>query len=240
MVRALRVISIERGLDPRAFTLVAFGGAGGMHACALAEELELSAVLVPRASGVLSALGLAISDLRRDYVAALVGALDDLDAGELEAVFAGLEGRAASDLPGSSFRRFADLRYRGQSFELTVPAEDAGGLGSRFAAAHLRRYGFELPGEEVEVVSVRLTATASVPKPALAGSAALDEPAARTRRAYFDGAWREVDVLRRDELDVGARIDGPAVVEFPEATCVVRPGWSAVVDLAGALSMERA
>ena len=147
MVRALRVISIERGFDPRDFTLVAFGGAGGMHACRLAEELEITTVLVPRAGGVLSALGLAISDLRRDYVAALVGDAVDLDPATLESAFEQLERRAVDEQPGAVLRRFADLRYRGQSFELTVPAGDLG-LAARFSAAHRRRYGFEMTAGE--------------------------------------------------------------------------------------------
>ena len=239
MVRALRVISIERGFDPRDFTLVAFGGAGGMHACRLAEELEISTVLVPRAGGVLSALGLAISDLRRDYVAALVGDLESLEAGEVERAFAGLERRAAADQSGSELRRFADLRYSGQSFELTVPADDLDRLAARFAAAHLRRYGFEMRDASVQLVSVRVMATVPVAKPPLAGAEGGGDREDSTRSAHFDGAWYDVDVYRSGNLAFGSIVDGPAIVEFPEATCVVRPGWSARVDGAGALVLER-
>jgi N-methylhydantoinase A len=240
MVRALRVISIERGFDPRDFTLVAFGGAGGMHACRLAEELEISTVLVPRAGGVLSALGLAISDLRRDYVAALVGDLDALEATEIEAAFEELEERAASDQPGSTVRRLADLRYVGQSFELTVPADDLDGLAARFGDAHRRRYGFEMHDAPVQIVSVRVTATVPVTRPDLAGTQRATGESRTTRRAHFDGTWYEVDVLTPDNLGAGLLIEGPAIVEFPEATCVVRPGWSARVDDVGALVLERA
>jgi len=240
MVRALRVISIERGFDPRDFTLVAFGGAGGMHACRLAEELEISTVLVPRAGGVLSALGLAISDLRRDYVAALVGNLDALEATEIEAAFEELEERAASDQPGSTVRRLADLRYVGQSFELTVPADDLDGLAARFGDAHRRRYGFEMHDAPVQIVSVRVTATVPVTRPDLAGTQRATSESRTTRRAHFDGTWYEVDVLTPDNLGAGLLIEGPAIVEFPEATCVVRPGWSARVDDVGALVLERA
>jgi len=240
MVRALRVISIERGFDPRDFTLVAFGGAGGMHACRLAEELEISTVLVPRAGGVLSALGLAISDLRRDYVAALVGDLDALEATEIEAAFEELEERAASDQPGSTVRRLADLRYVGQSFELTVPADDLDGLAARFGDAHRRRYGFEMHDAPVQIVSVRVTATVPVTRPDLAGTQRATSESRTTRRAHFDGTWYDVDVLTPDNLGAGLLIEGPAIVEFPEATCVVRPGWSARVDDVGALVLERA
>src|SRR5207302_2454119 len=120
MIRALRVISVHRGLDPRDFALVAFGGAGGMHACALAEELGIETVLIPRAAGVLSALGLAISDLRRDDVAPRHVLLGDVGADELEAAFAELEASAGTGLVASPFLRRADLRYRMMFLELTV------------------------------------------------------------------------------------------------------------------------
>jgi len=239
IVRALRVISIERGFDPRDFTLVAFGGAGGMHACKLAEELEIERVLVPRAAGVLSALGLAISDLRRDYVSAFMSDLATLDRVAVEAGFMALEQRAAGDLDDPELRRFADLRYRGQSFELTVPADELGELPNRFATAHNRRYGFDLPGEDVQVVSIRLTATVPVDKPRFPHPAASGAASGRTRAAHFDGAWQEVPVRRRDELSSGDSFAGPAIVEFPESTCVVRPGWRASLDDAGALVLER-
>src|SRR4051812_16694743 len=136
MGRALRVISVERGLDPREFALVAFGGAGGMHACALAEELGMRRVLMPRAGGVLSALGLAMSDLRRDYVRPLLCSLDELD--RLDEPFAEMERAAREDLDDPELRRLADLRYRRQSFELRVDASDPGELAERFGAAHDR------------------------------------------------------------------------------------------------------
>ena len=239
IVRALRVISIERGYDPREFTLVAFGGAGGMHACKLAEELEIDSVLVPRAAGVLSALGLAISDLRRDYVSAFMSDLSQLDVDAVEDGFAAVERRAARDLDDPELRRFADLRYRGQSFELTVAADDLGKLPDRFAVAHKRRYGFDLPGEDVQIVSIRLTATVPVDKPRFPQPARSATTSGRTRAAHFDGAWQEVPVRRRDEVAPGDSFAGPAIVEFPESTCVVRPGWRASLDDAGALLQER-
>src|SRR3954469_22104354 len=145
MGRALRVISVERGLDPRDFALVAFGGAGGMHACALAEELGMRRVLMPRAGGVLSALGLAISDVRRDYVRPLLCSLDETR--RLEDPFAEMEKAAREDLEDPELRRLADLRYRRQSFELTVDASDPGELAERFGAAHDRRYGYRMDDE---------------------------------------------------------------------------------------------
>jgi N-methylhydantoinase A len=133
MLRALRVVSVERGHDPRDFALVAFGGAGPLHACALAEELGIATVLVPAAAGVLSALGLVASEERRDSVRSYVCSLAD-----------------AGDLPAAGE---ADLRYRGQSFELTVALGD--GLEERFHRAHEERYGYADRGRPVELVAVR-------------------------------------------------------------------------------------
>jgi N-methylhydantoinase A len=161
MARALRVVSVERGLDPRELALVAFGGAGPLHACALAEELGVGTVLVPAAAGVLSALGLAVSDLRRDYVAPA--------AGDLDGAFRGLAERAARELPGATLTRLVDARYRGQSFELTVEAD---GFEARFHDAHERRYGYRVPEAPVEAVSLRLTATVERAKPELRSTAA--------------------------------------------------------------------
>jgi N-methylhydantoinase A len=239
MVKALRVISVERGFDPRDFTLVAFGGAGGLHACRLAEELEISTILVPRASGVLSALGLAISNLRRDYVRAFLGDLAAVDHAGIEAVFVELERAAAASLDEPGFRRLADLRYRGQAFELTVRADDLDQLAARFAEAHLRRYGFDLPDEPIQIVNLRLTATVAVAKPRFASPPVDAVAAPERRRAYVDDAWDDLDVHRRGALAPGARIAGPAIVEFPEATCLVRSGWNANVDAAGGLVLAR-
>jgi N-methylhydantoinase A len=240
MVRALRVVSVERGLDPRRFALVAFGGAGGMHACSLAEELGMTTVLVPRASGVLSALGLAISDLRRDYLEPCLRALDDLDGAELDAAYAGLEARAADELDGPRCRRRADLRYRRQAFELTVEAGDAAGLAAAFHAEHERRHGYAMPEEPVELVALRLVATVPVGRPELSEPAApAGAPAPGRREASFGGEWVRVPVHRRDAMGAGSPVQGPAIVEFAEATCVVRPGWRGAVDGAGTLVLER-
>jgi N-methylhydantoinase A len=261
MVRALRLISVQRGLDPREFTLVAFGGAGPLHACALAEEMGIGRVLVPRASGVLSALGLAISDLRRDYVAAVLGRLDELDPSLVEDAWRELERQAVRELDGNGERpvltRRADLRYRGQSFELTVevegpgeagPARDAGlhpgvdlpALAERFGAAHQRRYGYRMDDEAVELVNLRLVAAVPAGKPEVGAEPSRGARRAGRRGVNLDGHWREVDVLGREQLGEGDRLQGPAVVEFAEATLLLRPGWQAVVDQAGTMALERA
>ena len=189
MLRALRVVSVERGHDPRDFALVAFGGAGPLHACALADELEIEAVLVPAAAGVLSALGLVASDERRDQVRSYVCPLEE-----------------AGELPGEGE---AELRYRGQSFELTVPlGGPAVDVAERFHRAHEERYGHAEPERQVELVAVR---TAEVrPGPTL-----------------------ELDV--GEPLDVA----GPAVVELDGATCWLRPGWVGARDGNSTLILTR-
>jgi N-methylhydantoinase A len=160
MLRALRLVSIERGHDPRDFALVAFGGAGPLHACALADELGVGTVLVPEAAGVLSALGLAVSDERRDGVESYVRPLEE-----------------AAELPADGE---ADLRYRGQSFELTVPLGPD--LAAAFHRAHEARYGYADPGRQIELVAVR---TAEVrPGPELRLPAA--EPFEKTGPARLD------------------------------------------------------
>ena len=147
MLRALRVVSVERGHDPREFALVAYGGAGPLHACALAEELGMEAVLVPAAAGVLSALGLAAGDERRDQVVSHVRPLGEVP-----------------DLPRDGE---ADLRYRGQSFELTVPL--GGELAERFHRAHEERYGYADRGREIELVAVRTAEVVPGPEVELPG-----------------------------------------------------------------------
>jgi N-methylhydantoinase A len=239
MVKALRVISIERGLDPRDFTLVAFGGAGPMHACALAEELGITTVLVPKASGVLSALGLAISDERRDYVSPLIGDLDWLDKADLDAAFRPLEETAERELASPRLERRADLRYRGQSFELTVDAGDHSALGARFHATHEARYGYRMDDEPVEVVNVRLIATSPVEKPSLQDAGPSVEQEKATRSAVLGGERIDVVVLDRSKMGSGSKIEGPALIEFPESTCVVPPGWRGEVDDGGSLVLEK-
>jgi N-methylhydantoinase A len=182
MLRALRVVSVERGRDPRDFALVAFGGAGPLHACALAEELEMRTVLVPDAAGVLSALGLVASDERRDRVRSYLVPL-----------------REAGELPQEGE---ADLRYAGQSFELTVPLEPE--LAEAFHRAHEREYGYADRGREIELVAVRTADVRRAPEPALPRGRALD--VAGPALLELDGATCWIPPGW-----VGAR-DGPTVV----------------------------
>jgi len=241
MVRALRVISVERGLDPRDFALVAFGGAGAMHACAMAEELGVRTVLVPKTCGVLSAFGLAISDVRRDYVAPLRGRLDILDAADLGQAWRVLVDRALADFAVEPrLEHLADLRYRGQSYELTVGGATPDALASAFHAAHQRRYGYRDDDEVVEVVAVRLVASVAGETPQLwEGPVSGDRSVIGRRPVLLEGGWHDAQVFDRAGMGAGSRVRGLVVVEFAEATCLVRPGWSGTVDEVGTLILRR-
>ncbi|MGH3147681.1 MAG: hydantoinase/oxoprolinase family protein, partial [Rubrobacter sp.] len=242
MVRALRVISVERGLDPRDFALLAFGGAGGMHACTLAEELGMPTVLVPRAGGVLSALGLAISDLRRDYVRPYLATLADVEAKKVQESFRDMEDTAARDLESPEYTSRADLRYAGQSFELSVEVEDTfevESLRERFHETHEQRYGYRMEDEPVELVNLRLVATVPVDKPKLEEPRPEGDAEGGSREANFGGDSYEVPVLDRGQMGEGSKVEGPAIVEFKEATCVVSPGWRGRVDRVGTLVLEK-
>jgi len=253
MERALRVVSVERGHDPREFGLVAYGGAGPLHACRLAAELDVPRVLVPGAAGVLSALGLLISDVVYDYSTSMVRPWDDVDPATLDDAFEeferqGRERLAAEDLPPDAvgFERALDLRYAGQSFDLRVdvPGGDLdeaalARVAGRFHERHEERYGYASPDEPLELVTVRLRARGAVDPPALdppadGGAAAPVEE----RTATFDGTDHETPVYRRADLAPGTTFDGPALVEGEESTTVVFPGQGAAVDDLGNLVVE--
>lgn len=239
MVQALRVVSVERGIDPRQSSLVAFGGAGGLHSCSLAEALGISTVLVPRTAGVLSALGLAMSGLRRDLVRPVRSPVDALDAAVVTEAVESMTEEAAADLSDPETTVLADVRYQGQSFELTVPAMPLDGLAERFHAEHLRRYGYQMADQAAEVLAIRLVASVEVPRPTLTESAHSGDPVTGRRDIVLDGESHSVPVLSRDLMGAGATLKGPAVVEFPDATALVRHGWRGRVDDVGTLVLER-
>ncbi|MCC6238421.1 MAG: hydantoinase/oxoprolinase family protein [Dehalococcoidia bacterium] len=249
MERALRVVSVERGFDPREFTLVAFGGAGPLHACALAEALEIPSVLVPRWPGVLCAVGAAGADLTSTRTRSVLRPIDGEPA-DIEAAIAAAEGLARGDLEGATgdteVVRALDLRYAGQSYELTIPLEEgpAGVLErarAAFDAQHMARFSHAEPGAPVEVVNARVTARVRGGREegerAPSGSGAV--PATETR-VWIEGGWREVPVFARDTLGAGDRIEGPAVVTQLDSTTLIAPGWRGDVDAWGNLVLARA
>ncbi len=234
MVRALRVVTVERGVDPRGFALLPFGGAGPMHAAAIAAELGIGRILCPRASGVLSALGLCASERRRDTARTVMLSGSELNAKRIAAAVADLI--AGNDLDGAQPELIYEMRYAGQAFELPVPGPvepDPADLRRRFERAHEDRYGHRDPDGEVVLVDVRLAMVAPGPKPR-PRAARGDDLEESTRSVHYDGAWIETPVLR-GEPAAGSRAEGPVVFELPEATLVLPPGWAAAVDDAGTI-----
>ncbi len=251
MARALRVMSVERGRDPRNFALVAFGGAGPLHAPALAAELGVPTVLVPRAAGVLSALGLLAGDYLYDRSVSMVRPWADADPQELEAALADLRERgderlAAADVPEArrSFERYAALRYRGQSYDLDVRLGDPlepEAVAERFHERHRERYGYADPDEPVELVTLRVRARGEVDPPELAGASpggSVEDARRTVREVGFEDGSHDTPVYDRAALPAGAAFDGPAVVAGAESTALVRPDDSARVDADGNLLVE--
>jgi N-methylhydantoinase A len=239
MVRALRVVTVERGVDPRRFALLPFGGAGPMHAAALADDLGIARILCPRAGGVLSALGLIASERRRDTARTVLLSGPDLTADRVAAVVAELGAGARAGMEAARAEPGYDMRYRGQSFELEVTGPerpDPKELAERFAAAHEARYGYRDEESEVELVNVRLALVEAggEPRPRAASGACAES----SRTARFGGAWATTRVLR-GEPPAGLAASGPCVFELPEATLVLPPGWAAEVDAAGTVVAER-
>ncbi len=241
MVRALRVVTVERGIDPRRFALLPFGGAGPMHAAAIATELGIGRILCPRAGGVLSAFGLCASDRRRDTTRTVMLGGAELSGERIAAEVEELIGRIDGGLGGARPEVVYEMRYAGQAFELPVPGgvrPDPADLVERFERAHEERYGHRDPEGGVVLVDIRLALVAPGPRPRLAVAAGA--PLERGSRAVrFAGEWVEAPVLR-GEPPAGLEIEGPAIFELPESTFVVPPGWSASVDPAGTIHAETA
>jgi N-methylhydantoinase A len=239
MVRALRVVTVEQGIDPRRFALLPFGGAGPMHAVAIATELGIECVLCPRAGGVLSALGLCTSDRRRDTTRTVMLAGENLSAERIAAEVDELASHIAGGLGTAEREVTYEMRYAGQAFELPIPGgarPDPLDLIERFEQAHEERYGHRDPDGEVVLVHIRLALVESGPRPRLTAATAgeLDEG---SRPVRVDGEWIETPVLR-GEPPAGLSAEGPVVFELPESTFVVPAGWRTEVDNAGTIRAE--
>ncbi|SEH64545.1 N-methylhydantoinase A [Halopenitus malekzadehii] len=242
MTRAIRSVTVERGYDPRRFGLVAFGGAGPMHAVSIADGLDIDRVIVPRASGVLSAYGLLAADEKRDAVRTYQRPLEAVDPDDVDDVYADLSEtllEEVSDREAATVQCAADLRYAGQSFELTVDIDrpfDAETAGERFAAAHESAYGYRVD-EPVELVNCRVTATIPRSAPSIEHAGGGGEPT-ETREAVFDDGTYETTVYDRDALPTDGRIAGASIIEGAESTIVIPPGWTVGVRPDGALIAE--
>ncbi len=256
MERAIRTISLERGYDPRRFTLVPFGGAGPMHSCELARELGIPRVLIPTHPGILSALGVAIADVVKDYSRTVMLRGDDLQPARLEEEFHGMEGQAREELRREglpveqmSSRRFLDARYVGQSFELTIdcpPLNRRSGLrrsiANSFYQAHRQRFGYADRNEAVEIVNLRVKLElaaekpASEPHPSSAGGVSAAEIG--EAEVVFREGPLTTSLYDREQLTCGHRVVGPALLLQLDTTVVVPPGWGGVVDPWGNLVLE--
>jgi len=245
MEKAIRVISVERGIDPRAFALFSFGGAGGMHAVEMADHLGMSMVIVPRNAGVLSAFGLLMSDSIKDYTRALMKTDAEVSLAGLDAEFRALEEKSRRDMAEDGFaasdlilERSLDCRYLGQSYEIDVPFRrartTAGAFLESFHRRHKRIYSYRHDRRPVEVVNLRVKAVAVTPKVPLERRApvkALDPRAVvKVQKVHTGRAFRAGRVYDRSRLDAGNAVAGPSLVIDPESTAFIPSGYSARVD----------
>jgi N-methylhydantoinase A len=244
MARALRVMSVQRGVDPRRLTLVSFGGAGGLHVCALAEELGMRNAMVPLHAGVLSALGMLVAPRERQLSRTLNRPLAECSGTEVDRAFAELAARGTAELVAEGVaaeqlvaERRLDLRYRGQSYSLGVPWRGQAESTQRFHDLHERRYGHQL-ALPVELVNVRLALrgpAGTLPAQPIAESRSA---ASRVRAALF-GHETPVPVFVREALVGAASQPGPLLVTDAVATTYVAPGWRVAVDTCGNLLLRR-
>jgi N-methylhydantoinase A len=249
MAEAIKAISTMRGHDLRDFMLLAFGGAGPVHAARIARDLGMAGVIVPLYPGVFSAIGLMMSDVEHDYIRSKMNLIGTLRAGDLDDMFGRLSEQALADLRADGFddaqiaiERAVDMRYAGQGYEITIPCEgearhdgdDLGRLRADFDARHRAMFGHSAPEEPVEIVSYRVRGIGRVPPVEMprfgrAGTS-LTEARRATRRVRFDGKTIDCPVYQRDKLDMGLSFAGPAVLDQLDCTTVICPGQLARVD----------
>ncbi len=252
MADQIRLVSIRQGYDPRQFVLVLMGGAGPLHGGALARDLGIRRCVVPPAPGVLSAFGLLVAPIECERSRTLGKVLEEVRADELAAAFAALEERGRAEIGRSGVAgdevqllRSADMRYRGQSYELEVPVEEGpldaalGALADAFHRRHMDVYGHVNKDAPVELVNLRTVHRVPVAPPGFGfkGARAAGRQR-RNRKAYFDGTWLDVPVLGREELHPGVALAGPAIVEQADTTTVVYPRQTATLDAAGNIVLE--
>jgi N-methylhydantoinase A len=256
MAEALKIVSVQRGHDPRDFVLAAFGGAGPLHAAALASELGIVEVICPPIPGAFSALGLIATDLKRDYVQTLFITTDTADPAAVEAAFMALENKGCAMLDRAGiaaerrrFERAVDARYERQSYELTIPVPPhpivqttLQQIAEAFHSGHLQTYGHDNRSEPVKIVNVRVAAIGTIPPlvirdiPAPAGTEAI-----KSRRQVWFHETGEVDapIYDRRRISLGLKLVGPAVIESLESTILVPPRWQANVNEDGFVMLTR-
>ncbi len=249
MAKAIEIVSLERGLDPRDFALVAFGGAGPMHAAELAELNEMKRVIVPPVPGLFSALGMLMTDMKYNTVRGLVGLLDDIGEDDVEDSYEKMEAEGEERLrvrgltARPSFRRSIDLRYYGQGYELEIEVSGRfhrKAVSSGFERKHTAVYGFVHEGEKIEVTALRSTMIVPVTKASLAKLQGEESAGAvkKRRRVRFGEKWFETPIYPRGLVSAG-KIRGPAIFEGYDSTVVVPPGWVSSRNDLGCLMLER-
>jgi N-methylhydantoinase A len=262
MMRAIRAVTTERGRDPRDYVLIAFGGAGPIHAADLAAELGVKQVYIPLFPGLFSALGLLMADVRYDYVQSIPGRLDAIDMAELQQRFEGLAARAREEFLRENIdpaivkmERHLDLRYQRQMSEITIRMPDSvapsallRALTDSFHSEHERTYGYRRENEPVAMVNLRMKALAPANSisfaelaEAFVKSAGKDEPVTAARVAYYgpEVGERLTKVVARESLLRGP-LDGPLIIEEFDTTIVVPPQWIASLDKYGNITLESA
>jgi len=253
MADGIRLMTLRRGVDPRKFALLSFGGAAGLHAAEVARELEIRRIIVPTVASVLSAWGMLTSDLRYEVSRTHYGAAGRISAGEVRELFAALEQQATSRLRAwfsgpIAIERSAEMRYGEQVFEIDVSLDDldlgaadiVGQIEGRFHRRHEELYTYASPGQEVVFVNARVAAVGAVAQrgegAAASGSAGACLPRSK-RQAYF-GGWREVAVYALEDLRPGHSLDGPAIIEAETTTVLVDTGDHVVVNALGWLDIR--
>jgi N-methylhydantoinase A len=250
MADAIRTITIQRGIDPREFSLVAFGGAGPAQAAALAEELEISEVIIPVHPGAFSAWGMLQTDVRHDFKETLYSFWDMIEARTIETAFEGLEqkGRAFLSDEGItgdrvSFERAIDFRYYGQEYVLTIPLADGpidmDRIRADFDAAYERQYGHNSPENRVEMANIRLAALGRLERPENAAPERETPRPAREREVWFAGQPRTTSIIDRNSIGDGDSVSGPAIIEEVTSTTLLPPGWTARLIEGGHMSLSK-
>ena len=249
MEEAIKAVSTTRGYDLRDFTLIAFGGAGPVHAAKMAQDLGIPRILVPPYPGITSAMGLLMADVKHDYIRSRMGILHEVSPGQAQAIFDALEASAVTDLAEEGFskemirlERFLDLRYAGQGYEVTIPLpmsilsrEIICGVRNEFDAAHKRLFGHQAPDQPVELVSYRVVGYGLVPRIRFTtfpiNPKIVRLPPSSYRKVYFgEEGFSTCPVYQREQLEPGTALQGPAILEQMDSTTVIYPAQTAQVD----------
>jgi N-methylhydantoinase A/oxoprolinase/acetone carboxylase beta subunit len=249
MERAIRKVSVQRGHDPRDFALLAFGGAGGLHACALADSLDMTTVMIPEHSGVLSALGMLLADVTKDYSTSILQATASITEEALKQRLTPLESRALNALEAQGFlandillEPSLDMRYKGQAYELSIPFTPD--YAQAFHRAHHKLYGYANPARATEIIQLRLRAIGRTDKPALspgdaANTATRPPSPSSTRETIFNSRPHQTPIFHREQLAPGHEADGPAILITGQSTNVIPPKWHWKIDPVGTLLATR-